>query len=348
MKIENLIRDNIKRLKPYTCARDSYSEGVLLDANENTLGSTFEYYNLELNRYPDPLQINMRRKLSALINIPIENLVFGVGSDELIDLIIRIFCNPGIDNTVIVQPTYGMYHVCCDINNVEVREAFLSDQFEIEVDSIMNKVGENTKIVFLCSPNNPTGNTLSSKSILELCEKTNAIIVVDEAYIDFDEENSVISEILNQRNLIVLRTFSKAWGLAAIRCGYCAADKEVINTIIKVKAPYTINKLTEKAVVESINNFRTKEKFVDEIITQREFVFKKLNELEKVQKVFKSDSNFILFKCKNASEVHRTLAERGVVIRDRSSQEKLENCLRVSIGTEIENRIMLSELEKVL
>jgi len=350
MDIKSLIRNNILNLKPYTSARDIYdsTEGILLDANENSFGSTFiELNGIELNRYPDPHQKDIRKITGDYYSIPSENIFFGVGSDEVIDLLVRVFCNPGKDNVIIPEPTYGMYKVACDINNIETREILLNDDFQIDLDAIKEKVDEKTKMIFLCSPNNPTGNELNKTEIKYLCNELNLIIVLDEAYIDFSINDTLVNEIKNLNNLIVLRTFSKAWGLAGIRSGFCVADEEIINILFMVKAPYNISSLTRYALEKAVVNFSLKDKYVTSIIKEKERLKNQLESLQIVKKVYKSDANFLLVKFENAKLVQNKLFEKGIIVRDRSTQPKLENCLRISIGNEEENDILWEELRKI-
>ena len=356
MNIKNLVRKNILNLKPYTSARDLYEgNGILLDANENSWGSTFtkieslwdDKLNLELNRYPDPHQKEMRELVGNLLSIPKENLFFGVGSDEIIDLLIRIFCNPGKDKVIIPEPTYGMYKVACDVNDVETVEVLLNDNFQVDLDAIKKNYSTDVKMIFLCSPNNPTGNLLNKEDVVLFCKEFNSIIVVDEAYIDFAGHGSMINEVKNYPNLVVLRTFSKAWGLAGIRLGYCAANDEIINLLFKIKAPYNINSLTRFAFEASIKNLDLKEKYIRGIVKERERLKNQLETLPNVITIYNSDANFLLVKFKDAKLVQAKLAEAGIIVRDRSSQPKLENCLRISIGTEEENDILLNELRKI-
>ena len=350
MDIKSLVRKNIIDLKPYTSARDIYdsSEGILLDANENSFGSTFvEFNGLKLNRYPDPHQKDIRKVTSDYYSIPFPNIFFGVGSDEVIDLLVRVFCNPGQDNVIIPVPTYGMYKVACDINNIETKEVLLNDEFQIDQKAIFEKVDNRTKMIFLCSPNNPTGNVLHKNDILDLCRKHNVIIVVDEAYIDFSIDDTMVEEIKNQKNLIVLRTFSKAWGLAGIRSGFCAADKEIINILFKVKAPYNINALSRYALIKAVANYQRKDDYVKSILKEKERLKNQLETLLIVKKVYNSDANFLLVKFVNAKLVQNILLEKGIIVRDRSTQPKLENCLRISIGNEKENDILWEELRKI-
>jgi len=348
--ITNLVRKNILKLNPYTCARDLYSDGILLDANENSFGSSFQgFEELHLNRYPDPHQVDLRKAVSTLLNVDANKLFFGVGSDEIIDLLIRIFCEPRQDYVMLLEPTYGMYKVACDINNVETVSPLLNDSFQIDFAEVEKHYSDKVKIIFVCSPNNPTGNLINKTDILRLCETYNSIVVVDEAYIDFSEPSaSLINEVKNYRNLVVMRTFSKAWGLAGVRLGYCAADEEIISYLFKVKAPYNINALTRYAVLKSIENKKKKESIVSEIIGERLRVENELKDISAITNVYPSDANYLLIRLPNAKEIQKQLAENGIVIRDRSSQSKLNDCLRITIGTKEENYALLSELKNLL
>ena len=351
MNIKNLVRSNILNLKPYTSARDIYdsNEGILLDANENNWGSTFEEINgLNLNRYPDPHQKDLKRLVGKYFNINGENLFFGVGSDEIIDLLVRIFCNPKEDNVIIPEPTYGMYKVACDINNVETKEVLLTDNFQIDFETIKNSYNEKTKIIFLCSPNNPTGNLLNKNDIFKLCKEFNSIIVVDEAYIDFAANETLIYEVENYDNLVIMRTFSKAWGLAGIRLGFCVANPQIIKILFNVKAPYNINALTRYAIKNAIKNAPRKDSYVNGIIKERERLKKLLSSLPNILEVFPSEANFLLVKCKNAKEIQNKLLKEGIIIRDRSSQPKLSDCFRISIGTKEENDILWQAIKKIV
>ena len=349
MNIKKLVRKNILNLKPYTSARDENSSGILLDANENSFGSTFnEIKDLNLNRYPDPHQNDLRELVSDYLKTSKENLFFGVGSDEIIDLLIRIFCEPGKDKIMIPEPTYGMYKVAADINNVPVVSVLLNDDFQADKKEINKNFTQDIKIIFLCSPNNPTGNLLRKEDVLNLCKKYNSIIIVDEAYVDFAENFSLINEVRNYPNLVVMRTFSKAWGLAGARLGYCIANEEIIKILFKVKAPYNINSLTRYAVKQALKNVNLRNSYIKEIIEEKEKLKKELLLLPDILKVFDSDANFLLIKCTNAKTVLKKLAEKNIIIRDRSTQPKLENCLRISIGTKEENKILLNALKEIL
>lgn len=348
MDIKKLIRKNILNLKPYTSARDIYNNpaGILLDANENNLGSTFdEIDGLNLNRYPDPHQNDLRKLAELNFGIKKENLFFGVGSDEIIDLLIRIFCEPEKNNVIIPEPTYGMYKVSCDINNVETRSVLLTDEFQIDEKAIGKVCDEKTKIIFLCSPNNPTGNLLKKNDVLSLCENFNTIIIVDEAYIDFSEAESLANEISAHPNLIVLRTFSKAWGLAGARVGFCAANEEIINYLFKVKAPYNISALSRYALKKALDNVDKRQEYVSKIKKERTRLKNQFESSAGIIKVFDSDANFLLVKVRDAKDFQRKLFDEGIIVRDRSSQPKLEGCVRISIGTEEENDLLWSAVQ---
>ena len=339
--IEQIVRKNIRNLKPYTSARDIYREGILLDANENSFGSVIDS-DEELNRYPDPSQLSMRMQLGEYLGISHKNLFFGVGSDEIIDLLIRIFCEPGTDAIMIPEPTYGMYRVAADINNVRYETVFLNDEFDLDSGSVLNKWNNSIKIIFLCSPNNPTGNLINKDHVKKLVQSTGSVVVVDEAYIDFAGEESSCRDLVNRfPNLVILRTFSKAWGLAGIRLGYCIAGEKVTEYLFKVKAPYNINSLTRSAFNKALLNISKKNQFIEAILSEKKYLIDELEKLSAVQRIYHSDTNYILIKVKNASIIQRTLAEKGIIIRDRSSQPKLENCLRITVGTHDQNQKLL-------
>ncbi len=347
MNIESLVRKNILNLKPYTSARGSHLSGILLDANENSFGSAIDDVKVKaLNRYPDPFHNELREKLSEYLKVNKENICIGVGSDEIIDLLVRIFCEPKIDNAIIPEPTYGMYKVVCDINEINTLNVQLNSSFQPEAETILNKADENSKIIFLCSPNNPTGNLINPEIIYELAKKFKGIIIVDEAYIEFAESHSLIGSINEFPNIVVTRTFSKAWGLAGARCGYAVASKEIIDLLYKIKMPYNINKFTSEAILNALKNSGKKDKFVEEIKKEREYLTQTLSSNAKIKKVYPSESNYILFECEDPKNVYDKLIAKGIVIRDRSAQVK--NCLRVSVGTHEENDRFIKELFGVL
>lgn len=347
--IAGLIRENIKNLKPYTSARDLYSGGLLLDANENSFGPVVSRPGLLLNRYPDPHQKRLRNAVSNLTGVPENLLFFGVGSDEIIDLLLRIFCEPGKDKVVVFEPTYGMYRVAADINNVGVIELPLSTGFQPEAELLRADEAAGAKLLFLCSPNNPTGNVIDNRIIRAICNSFAGIVVVDEAYVDFAPVgSSVINEVGIIPNLVVLRTFSKAWGLAGIRAGYCAASELVIETLFKVKAPYTMNVLTESVVLEAVAHAEAVRDTIVAIHSERRRMEKELAGTIPGITIFPSDANFLLVRFYNASVVQERLAEKGIILRDRSSQRGLADCLRITIGTPEENTILLHALTEVI
>lgn len=347
--IEKLVRKNILKLKPYTSARDSFLDGILLDANENSLGSVIkDDYNLQLNRYPDPAQNKLRENLSKYLNVSTDKLFFGVGSDEIIDLLIRIFCEPKKDSVLIPEPTYGMYQVACDINEVETITVPLNKNFQVDVNATLSAIKKNTKIIFLCSPNNPTANTLNKKNVIQILNNFTGIVVIDEAYIDFNETKSFLNEQKKFPNLVIIRTFSKAWGLAGIRCGYSIADEFITKLLFKIKAPYNLNKLTANAILNSLKNVKRKTEFVKKLNSEKEKIVNELKSIKQIQKIYPSDANFILFKIKNATNVYNKLAAKGVIIRNRSNQLNLDDCLRVSIGTPTENNTFIKKLKEIL
>lgn len=354
-----LARPNILELHPYRCARDDYSEGVLLDANENALGPTSlpsnsldPYDNhLTLERYPDPYQITLKEKYAAYRGNGLShgNIFCGVGSDEAIDLLIRIFCKPGVDNILITPPTYGMYKVCAKTNDVEIKSCPLSESFDLRISETLKSANAQTKLLFICSPGNPTCKAipLSEVEKVAVSSQYEGIVVVDEAYVDFSDQGSAVSLVQKYPNIVVLQTLSKAFGLAGIRCGFAIGAKDVIQLMNNVKAPYNVNSLTSEVAINAMNSIDTLTKNVSTLLEQRELVATKLNSLDFVVKVFPSDSNFLLFRLKaKAKEVYKTMAARGVVVRYRGNELHCSECLRVTMGTEEENQNFLEMLNK--
>lgn len=345
--IENLIRENIKQLKPYTSARSSYLTGLLLDANENSYGSVVSIDEIELNRYPDPSHNELREKLAEYLKVDKKKIFCGVGSDEIIDLLIRIFCEPGKDKTLIFEPTYGMYKVACDINNVETGSLELTKDFQINFNEFEKTDLTSVKLIFLCSPNNPTGNLLSTNDIKKLADKFDGVVVVDQAYVDF--ANDELIDIINDyENIVLTRTFSKAWGLAGIRCGFSISNNLIVDTMMKVKAPYNLNKLTLHFALQALNNVEQRNKFVHNILSERERVFNELLQIQGVMKVYPTDANFILFRVEDADKVYKKMTDKNVIIRNRANQVNLKGCLRVTIGKPEENDKFLTTLKEVL
>jgi histidinol-phosphate aminotransferase len=345
--IESLVRPNIRNLKPYRSARDDFDKGLLLDANENSLGSPVRN-DLELHRYPTPTQDALRKKIAEWRQVDFENIFLGVGSDEAIDLIMRIFCEPGQDSIITTPPTYGMYKVSANINNLDVKEVLLTESFQLQPEKILDAADEQTKVLFLCSPNNPTANSMKQTDLLKLVSQFPGIVVVDEAYIDFSSQESMAGLVQQYPNLVVLQTFSKSYGLAGIRLGIAISNPQIISYMMKVKAPYNINKLTAKTALDAFDNMELVKFNIQKIIEEKEYVAEQLEHAEDVEKVYPSDANFLLFKIKNAKEVYQKLAERGVIVRYRGNEPHCENCLRVTIGMPDENIRFLKTLKEVL
>jgi histidinol-phosphate aminotransferase len=340
-RLERLIRPDIATLVPYSSARDEYALDenqknslVLLDANENALGSIL---GEGLNRYPDPYQRRLKAEIGGVMSINPDFMFLGNGSDEAIDLLIKLFCEPGRDEIMILPPTYGMYQVNAAIYGVTVHEVPLDEMFQVRTGLVLKACSANTKLLFICSPNNPTGNVMSRDAIAELAESFPGYIVVDEAYIDFCPEKSVLPLINEYDNLIILRTFSKAWGLAGIRLGIAVAQKEVIEALNKIKSPYNINSLTERAARKALRMAKQTKKIAEMLVQERGRLQELLLQCPVVEKVYPSDANFLLVKVKNSRETYQYLAASGIIVRDRGSQMGLENCLRVTVGKKEEN-----------
>jgi histidinol-phosphate aminotransferase len=342
MDLSKLVRPNILKLKPYSSARDEYQgeASVFLDANENPLNNPY-------NRYPDPLQRDLKLKVAEIKKADPSYLFFGNGSDEPIDLVYRVFCEPGIDNVVAMDPSYGMYGVCADINNVEYRKVLLTEDFDIDANKILSSTDQNTKVIFLCSPNNPTGNDIDSSEVIKILKCFDGIVVIDEAYIDFSERESYLSKLKDYPNLIVLQTFSKAWGLASVRLGMAFADPDIIGYFNKVKYPYNINLLTQNFVENEIKQEERQKGWVKMIVEERTKLFAKLESLPLVKKIYKSDANFILIKVDDANYIYNKLVKKGVIIRNRNNISLCMGCLRITVGTPEENEILLRELKEM-
>lgn len=347
MQLENLVRPNILKLKPYVSARDNYQDGILLDANENSYGSVFNSETFNLNRYPDPHQTEIRQALSSYLKVDLKNLFFGVGSDEIIDLVVRIFCEPSKSNIIIPKPSYGMYDVVSSINDIEIRQCSLNNYFDIDTDAVLKLVDKNSRVIFLCHPNNPTGNLLSIDKIKLLADSFDGIIFIDEAYIEFAEDKSFLKESGQFDNVIISRTFSKAWGMAAARCGYCIATEFIINTLFKVKAPYSINKFTSSAILTALTNKDKKDHFVKRIMAEKDRLTNLLCSTGNVIKIFPSDANFLLVQMKNAKLAFDQLNESGIRVRMRSDHPRLLNSLRITVGTPEENDLLIKTLKEL-
>lgn len=337
-----LLRPNILSLKPYSSARDEFSgsASVFLDANENP-------YDTGYNRYPDPHQLEVKKRIAEIKGVEPNQIFLGNGSDEPIDLLFRAFCNPGIDNVVAIEPSYGMYTVSAAINDIEVKKVILTDNFELESSKVLAAVNEKTKLIFLCSPNNPSGNLLDKKEIIHIMENFHGLVIIDEAYIDFAPGATLLPELKNYPNLVVLQTFSKAWGLAGIRLGMAFASTEIIAVLSKIKYPYNINSLTQQRVTQSLQKSDEMEQWVKIIIDEREKLAKQLKQLSFVLKVYPSDANFLLVKMEGAREKFEYLMNQGVILRDRTKVTLCDQCLRVTVGSPEENKELIEKLKNV-
>jgi histidinol-phosphate aminotransferase len=342
MNLELLVRKNIYNLKPYSCARDEFKgeASVYVDANENP-------YNRPYNRYPDPLQTTLKEKIAPIKNVRPAQIMVGNGSDECIDLVFRVFCEPKKSTVVAIEPTYGMYRVCADINNVKYKKVLLDKNFQLDAEKLLAETDEQTRVIFLCSPNNPSGNLLNRTEMQKIIEGFSGIVVIDEAYIDFSNEPSWLNDLDKYPNLIILHTFSKAWGLASVRCGLAFASEEIIALFNKVKYPYNINLLTQRYVAGQLEEGeKLKNEWVKMILDEREPLIKALLSLNCVGKVYPSDANFLLVKVNDAKRIYKGLVGQGIITRDRSSISLCNNCLRITIGTKKENRILIAALKK--
>ncbi len=339
MNIEKLLRDNIRELQPYSCARDEFKgeASVYLDANENP-------YNAPFNRYPDPLQWEVKTQISIIKGVPVEDIFLGNGSDEPIDLLYRAFCEPRIDNVVAIEPTYGMYKVSAGINDVEYRKVLLDENFQFSADTLLAATNLYTKIIWLCSPNNPTGNSLNRNEIIKLITSFDGIVVLDEAYIDFASEASFATKLTEYPNLVVLQTFSKAWGSAAIRLGMAFASTEIIAVLNKIKYPYNVNILTQQHAFKALNNAEQVKKWVEILLDERAVLISKLKELSIVQHIYPTDANFVLVRVTDANSIYQSLVNKGIIVRNRNNVSLCNGCLRITVGTPEENKILLEEL----
>lgn len=341
-KLEELLRDNILKLSPYSCARNEYSgheATVLLDANENP-------YNNPYNRYPDPLQTELKNVLAKVKIVQPEQICLGNGSDEIIDLLFRCFCRPGIDNVVAIEPTYGMYKVCADINDVEYRPVLLDDEFQIKAEALLDACDDNTKLIWICSPNNPTGNLIDDNEIEQVADNFDGIVVVDEAYSDFARTVPFRLKLARYQNMVVLNTMSKAWGCAGIRLGMAFARKEIIDVFNKVKYPYNVNTLTQKYALDMLNDPYKVEKWVNNIVVERGRMINAFQILSMCQKVYSTDANFFLAKMDDAQAIYDYLVGKGIIVRNRTNVRLCSNCLRVTIGTRNENNELLAALRQ--
>ncbi len=342
--INVLVRENIKTLKPYSSARHEFTgkASVLLDANENAYGSPLED---NFNRYPDPYQWQLKFEIARIKGVPAEHIFIGNGSDEVIDLAFRIFCEPKTDNVIVCPPTYGMYEVSANINNVPIKKVVLTPDFQLDVDAILEAVDANTKLLFICSPNNPTGNNMNRSDIETLLNNFPGIVIIDEAYINYSRQKTFIQELTEYPNLIVMQTLSKAWGLAALRLGLGFASLPIIDLFNKVKPPYNINEASQELALEALAHTEQVNNWIKEVVGQRATLALALSKLSFVQKVYNSDANFLLVKVLDAVAVYNFLTKHEIVVRNRSNDTGCENCLRITIGTPEENKQLLKLLK---
>lgn len=344
MSIENLIRDNIRSLQPYSSARDEFkdasSDMIFIDANENP-------FDTGLNRYPDPQQDLVKEELSKIKGIQKEQILLGNGSDEVLDLIFRVFCEPKEDKVIALPPTYGMYKVLANTNDIELINIPLMESFQPNIDEILSRQNSKTKLLFLCSPNNPTANSFEAKKVEKLIKEFQGIVVIDEAYIDFSTEESWLTRLNEFPNLIVTQTLSKAYGLAGIRLGICYASQKIIGILNKIKPPYNVNQLTQETALKALQNVEKTNQEITAIVSEREELITSLQTIEIVDKVYASDANFLLVKVDNANQRYNELVKQGIVVRNRSNQILCENCLRFTVGTSDENEKLINTLKSL-
>ena len=343
--INTIVRENVKVLKPYSSARDEFedfdtADMIFLDANENP-------FENGVNRYPDPQQMSVKAILAKQKDVKLNQILLGNGSDEVLDLLFRAFCEPKVDNVITLPPTYGMYGVLANINAVENKEVLLSNDFQPQIEKIMADVNENTKIIFLCSPNNPTGNSFSDESVVYLLQNFKGLVVIDEAYIDFSKKESWINELDEYPNLVITQTLSKAYGLAGIRLGICYGSTEVISVLNKIKPPYNVNELSQKRALERLANSDIISAEIASIVMQREDLLEVLLHVSFVEKIYPTEANFIFVKVDDANKRYAELIAKGIVIRNRTTQPLCDNCLRLTVGTELENRKLMAVLKQL-
>ena len=340
--LQQLTRKNIWDLAPYSSARNEYAgreARVFLDANENP-------YNQPFNRYPDPLQLELKAALSKVKGVPAENIFLGNGSDEAIDLPYRCFCNPGVDNVVAIEPTYGMYKVCADINDTEYRTVLLDEQYQTTAEKLLAATDEHTKIIWLCTPNNPTGNCLNRDEVIKVIEGFEGLVIVDEAYSDFSTQKPLRTELAKYPNLIVLNTMSKAWGCAAIRLGMAFASEEIITIFNKVKYPYNVNQLTQQQALEALKDPFEVDNWVKILLQERTRMMDAFEMLPICHKVYPTDANFFLAKMTDATKIYNYLVDKGIIVRNRHRVQLCQNCLRITIGTKTENSELIAALRQ--
>lgn len=341
--INTIIRQNIKNLKPYSSARDEFKgeASVYLDANENAFGSPLA---TNYNRYPDPTAFALKTKLSHIKGVPPRNIFLGNGSDEAIDILFRSFCNPGIDNVIIVPPTYGMYEVSANINDVQLKRVNLTENYQLNLEGIAEAIDANTKLIFICSPNNPTGNSINREDIETILNNFNGLVIVDEAYINYSRQKSFIQELTEYANLVVMQTLSKAWGLAGLRVGMAFASEEIIEVFNRVKPPYNLNQASQQLALEALQNVSQINNWIKEILTERDKLVLALKSFSFVLDIYPSDANFILVKTTDANAIYSFLVARGIIVRNRNKIELCQGCIRITVGTPDENDSLVKEL----
>lgn len=340
MNLQKLIRPNIWNLAPYSSARSEFTgtASVFLDANENPFNSPY-------NRYPDPLQQKVKTRISEIRDVPADRIFLGVGSDECIDLAYRIFCEPGVDNVVAIAPSYGMYEVCADVNDIEYRKVELADDFNIDIEAMLARADEHTKLMWVCSPNNPTGNAFSVDDITELCRRFSGIVMVDEAYIDFSDKGTMLKYLDDMPNMIVMQTFSKAWGSAAVRLGMAFASRDIISFYNKVKYPYNVNMLTQQYALDMLGKYSEIADWVATLLHNRQLLVDELKTLRCVQRVYRTDANFVLVRVDDADALYDYLRTRGIIVRNRNRVEKCIGCLRITVGTAKEDEELINAIK---
>lgn len=338
----DLVRPNILKLQPYASARDDFkdfdNDYIFMDANENPNENG-------INRYPDPNQTDLKTLLSGIKNVPVENILLGNGSDEVLDLIFRAFCEPSRDAVLVNTPTYGMYEVLANMNNVTCKKVLLTNDFQLDTEAVLQEMDGNTKIIFICSPNNPTGNLLKKESVLKLVENANALVVIDEAYIDFTDAQSWTADINKYKNVIVTQTLSKAYGMAGIRLGICMANTEIIQILKKIKMPYNVNVLTQRKAIEILKDTQKVQEAITVLMENRKFLERALDKITFVEKIYPSDANFLLVKVDDANMRYEQLTQKGIVVRNRTKEPLCENCLRFTVGTRVENEKLIQVLK---
>jgi len=341
--LDSLVRDNIKKMTAYSSARHEFSgnASIFLDANENSFGSPLPD---NFNRYPDPLQMEVKEKISKIKGVPVQNIFLGNGSDEAIDLLYRIFCEPGRDNVIIFPPTYGMYEVCAEMNDVKVKKVNLTKEYQLDIESIEQAIDAYTKLIFICSPNNPTGNSINRSDIEIILNNFEGVVVIDEAYINYARQKTFIAELTEYPNLVIMQTLSKAWGLAGLRLGMAFTSKPITDLMNKVKYPYNINTATQLLALEALDNIEWVNEHITTTVVEREKIRSELLNLPFTEEVYPSDANFLLVKMKEARKKYEQLCDKGIILRDRSKVVLCDDCLRITVGTESENKELIKAL----